>query len=170
MADSNVLSIIESAAYERDKQEFAFGDTLDIKTGLILAALTFLAIWTGDLLKTSTTPLQVGFQTVSILSLLVGGVLSVAELWPRDYGREAIPRKYLDWVTETEKYREQYPESGTGPVTAEQLSAERIKVAVANVETNFAINKVKSMLMFSAFFCVAVSFGVNILTLITRLF
>jgi hypothetical protein len=170
MAAPGIMGALESIAFERDRQEFALGDTLDIKTGLILAALTFLAIQTGDLIKSSATPVQITLQALSILALVVGAALSVAELWPRGYGREAPPNKYLDWITDTEKYREDYPETGTEPVSVEQLNAERVKVAVSNVQTNLAINKVKSTLMFSAFFCVAASFALNIATLITRLF
>jgi|GEM_PF-5934068 len=170
MADSGTMNIIESIAYERDRQEFALGDTLDIKTGLILAALTFLAIQTGDLLKTSATPTQVALQGFSILGLIVGGILAVAELWPRDYGRDASPQKYMDWVRGIDKYREEYPETGTEPVTVEQLNAARVQTAVSNVETNLALNRKKSTLMFSAFFCVAASFALNVLTLVIRLF
>ncbi len=39
-------------AFQRDQQEFSLGDTLDIKTGLVLAvALTFLAIQSGEMMK-----------------------------------------------------------------------------------------------------------------------
>jgi hypothetical protein len=170
MAAPGILNAIESIAYERDRQEFALGDTLDIKTGLILAALTFLALQTGDLTKTSATVTQITLQVVSIVALVVGGGLAVAELWPRDYEREAPPKKYLDWVADTEKYREDYPDLGTEPITVEKLAEERVKVAISNVQTNLAINKRKSALMIYAFVCIMVSFTANILTLITRLF
>jgi hypothetical protein len=165
-----IMNAIESIAYERDRQEFALGDTLDIKTGLILAALTFLALQNGDLLKSSTSSIQIALQVVSIVSLVFGGGFSIAELWPRDYGREAAPQKYLDWVAETDKYREDNPDTDTEPITAQKLIEERVKVAVLNVQTNLAINKLKSTLMLTAFIFVAVSFAANVGTLISHLF
>lgn len=165
-----IITAIESIAYERDRQEFALGDTLDIKTGLILAALTFLAIQTGDLLKTSTTTLQLSLQGFSILALIFGGALAVAELWPRDYEREATPQKYLDWIASIDKYREDYPDTGTAAITIQKLTEERVKAAVSNVQTNLAFNRMKSKLMFASFACVIVSFAVNIAMLVIRLF
>ncbi len=170
MAAQGIMTAIESIAYERDRQEFALGDTLDIKTGLILAALTFLAIQTGDLLKTSTFVLQFSLQACSILALIFGGALAVAELWPRDYEREAPPKKYLDWIADIDKYREDYPDTGIEAITIQKLTEERVKVAVSNVQTNLALNRMKSKLMFASFACVIVSFAVNIATMITHLF
>jgi hypothetical protein len=188
MATMEVMRAVESSAFERDQQEFALGDTLDIKTGLILAALTFLAILTGDLLKstdishtqvwatlTGTGAINSAFVQwvalfVSVLSLIVGGILSVLVLKPRDYDREPPPSKYMDWIKETEKYREDYPDAALEPVTAEKLIAKRVENAIANIQTNLAVNERKSKLMFVAFTCTAIAFGANILTLAMRLF
>ncbi len=69
MASQEVLKAMESLAYERDRQEFALGDTLDIKTGLVLAGLTFLALQTGDLLKGNMSSFQVALQSTSITAV-----------------------------------------------------------------------------------------------------
>jgi hypothetical protein len=82
MASQEVLNAIEPLAYERDRQEFALGDTLDIKTGLILAALTFLAIQSGELIHAGLPLGQQVLQYVSVVALIVGGVLATIELWP----------------------------------------------------------------------------------------
>lgn len=49
--DSVMADALSQYVYEHDQYEFSFGDVLDVKTGLILAALTFLAIQSGDLIK-----------------------------------------------------------------------------------------------------------------------
>jgi hypothetical protein len=188
MATAEVMRAVESAAFERDQQEFALGDTLDIKAGLILTGLTFLSILTGDLMKSTgishvevwailkgSAAIGVAFvewvaQFISVLAIIVGGVYSVRVLAPRDYDREPAPNKYMSWITDTEKYRVTYPDAGAESVTAEKLIAKRIENAIANVQTNLALNKRKSDLMFVAFACMVTSFAFNILTLAMRLF
>ena len=130
MATMEVMRAVESAVFERDQQEFALGDTLDIKTGLILAGLTFLAILTSDLMKSTgishveawavlkgSAGISIAFvqwlaQFVSVLAIIIGGIYSVRVLYPRDYDREPAPSKYLGWISDTEKYREDYPRNG----------------------------------------------------------
>lgn len=188
MATLEVMREVESIAFERDQQEFALGDTLDIKTGLMLTGLTFLAILTSDLMKSTGVshvevwavlsrhlPLTVTFfqwtaQFISVLAIIVGGVYSVFVLFPRDYYREPVPSKYVNWVDETEKYREAHPDEDVEPVTAKKLVAKRLENAIGNVQTNLELNKRKSGYMFVAFICMAISFGANILTLAMHLF
>jgi hypothetical protein len=168
MASLQTSDAMESLVYERDRQEFALGDTLDIKTGLILASLTFLAIQSGDLIKAGMSLAQAVAQSISVLAMVVGGVLCVAELWPRDYGREPAPEKYQKWISDLEAYSQAYPD--TDPITAETLIAARVSAAIENAKTNLAINQRKSTLMLWAFGCVAVAFATNISTLVIRLF
>jgi hypothetical protein len=188
MATMEVMHAVEAAAFERDQQEFALGDTLDIKTGLILAGVTFLAIMTGDLMKSTgvshvevfatikgAAPINSAFFQwvalfVSLLAIIGAGIYSVLVLVPRNYDREPVPMKYLNWIEETEEYRAKYPEAGVEPVTAEKLIAKRVENAIGNIQKNIALNKRKSDLMFVAFTCMAVSFGANTLTLAMRLF
>ena len=93
MASMEVLQEMESLASERDRQEFALGDTLDIKTGLILAALTFLAIQSGDLIHGGLSQGGKISQTISVAAMIIGGVFVTFELWPIDYYREAPPSR-----------------------------------------------------------------------------
>ena len=168
MASPEVLNAMESLAYERDRQEFSLGDTLDVKTGLILVALTFLALQSGELIKANMTLAQWLVQIASMAALIIGGGISVAELWPRDYDREPTPATYQKWITDTEEYRKVYPDAD--PVTLEKLTEKRVENAISSVQTNLAINKGKSRLVNGAFRCVAIAFIANIATLIIRLF
>ncbi len=168
MKTREILNLMESVVYERDRQEFALGDTLDIKTGLILAALTFLAIQSGDFIHAGLSPYLKILQYVSVVSLIFGGIFTVVELYPRDYDRDANPAKYQAWIIEMKQYKKKYPE--TPPFTAEIFTAARVKSAIQNIQTNQAINKSKTSFMIAAFVCTILAFTANIITLATRLF
>lgn len=166
--ETDLINVLSEYVQERDRNEFALGDTLDVKTGLILAGLTFLAIQSGDFIKPGLPLYQMVAQAISVLALVVGGILAVCELWPRDYDRETTPEKYEAWIAETEKYRAEHPD--TASITADKLVLTRLESAKERVQTNLAINKLKSRLMFASFYCVATAFAANIATLIMRLF
>jgi hypothetical protein len=103
--EDNLTAALFEYVQERDRAEFALGDTLDVKTGLVLAGLTFLAIQSGDFIKPDLPLSQIVAQAISVLAMIVGGILAVCELWPRDYDREATPEKYEAWFAKTEKYK-----------------------------------------------------------------
>jgi len=166
MASQEVLNAIEPMAYERDRQEFALGDTLDIKTGLILAALTFLAIQSGDLIHSSLPLCQQILQYISVAALVGGGVLATLELWPVDYDRESTPDKYIDWL-ETESQNRGaagHPES-----VAAVLAKGRVQRTIERINTNVIANKRKSKFMRASFLFVVLSFAANVATLFIRL-
>jgi hypothetical protein len=168
--EADLVRALYEYVRERDNNEFALGDTLDVKTGLILAALTFLAIQCGDFIKPGLPIWQAGAQATSVLALIVGGVLSAWELWPRDYSREATPQTYADWIIDTDKYRIEHPETDTAPISVERLTSTRLELAKERIEMNLAINKQKSTFMFASFYCLCIAFAANIATLIMRLF
>jgi hypothetical protein len=153
--------------YERDRAEFSLGDTLDIKAGLILACLTFLAIQAGELSRQPLNQYQIIAQGISIMSLIAGGFLSVAVLWPYKYYREATPDKYDSWIEQMESYRANHPEA---TAVDHALTGARLSAAKQRILLNGSINKRKSTLMFAAFGATVVSFMANILTLARHLF
>jgi hypothetical protein len=165
MASQEVLNAIEPLAYERDRQEFALGDTLDIKTGLILAALTFLAIQSGELIHSGLPLSQQILQYISVGALILGGVLATLELWPIDYDREAPPDKYLDWL---EAETQNQGISGSEAV-ASLLTKGRLTRTLERINTNFTANKRKSRFMRASFLFVVLSFAANVTTLFIRL-
>jgi hypothetical protein len=165
MASQEVLNAVEPLVYERDRQEFSLGDTLDMKTGLILAGLTFLALESGELIHAGLPLFQKIVQYVSIVSLVVGGVFAALELWPADYDREATPDKYLDWLE-----KESANCSGNADLVAQRLTGGRLERTMERIKTNLSINKRKSWRMGASFVCALVSFAANVLTLAIRLF
>ena len=152
--------------FERDRQEFSLGDTLDIKTGLLLASLTFLAIQSGDLIGKHLPPTQLYLQYGSIAFTVLGGILCAIVLWPRTYMTEAMPDEYEAWIDSLEEYRKLNPGEDAG-IT---LSQARFSMAKQRIQTNAAINEGKSAFMFRAFYCVMAAFIANVATLAIHLF
>ncbi len=158
----------EEYVFERDRSEFSLGDTIDIKTGLILASLTFLAIQAGELFKRPLHSYQIVAFGVSVAAMILGGIFSTAVLWPRDYSLEATPDEYDDWLAKMGSYREMYPDAK--PTDENELIGVRLKAAKERILINYSINQKKSTLMFLAFRCAVVSFLANLFTLAMRLF
>ena len=155
---------ISEYAFQRDQQEFNLGDTLDIKTGLILAALTFLAIQSAELLKPGITSWVAALQTGSIVALALGGISIVYELFPRDYSRDRTPQEYTIWIEQ--KMAAGHEESEMPNIVAEL----RLKLVNERIAKNLAINSKKSKTMYIAFLCTMVAFGLNLITLLLHLF
>lgn len=171
--ERKVMRELTKYVFERDQHEFSLGDTFDIKTGLILASLTFLAIQSGDLLKSGLIHLPVEqriMQVISLIALTIGGVFCALELWPRDYDREAMPDGYERWIAETEEYRIAYPETDSGPVTEDMVRSARLTSAKLRLAKNSTTNLKKSRYLFVAFYSAIVAFGANIVTLAMHLF
>src|SRR5439155_4526652 len=166
MASDEVLNAIEPLAYERAREEFALGDTLDIKTGLILAALTFLAIQSGELIHSSLPFCQRLLQYISVGSLIIGGILATIELWPIDYDREATPDKYLNWL-ETESRNQGV--TGQPEAVASLLAVGRVSRTMERINVNIGSNKRKSLFMRGSFFFMVLAFAANVVTLFIKL-
>jgi hypothetical protein len=170
--ESQFAGSISEYAFQRDQQEFNLGDTLDIKTGLILAALTFLAIQSGELIKPWPSVHQtfaqaitiVCLQAISVVCLILAGGFSVYELMPREYDRDPTPEEYVTWI-------EQKKEAGHQELELPNIVAElRLKLVNQRIATNLAINMKKTKAMNRAFWLMVFAFGFNIITLLMRLF
>jgi hypothetical protein len=157
--DSLFAAKISEYAFQRDQQEFNLGDTLDIKTGLILAALTFLAIQSGELLRPGITTYVAILQTISITALALGGAFVVFELKPRDYYREEPPSVYISWADELKS--KGLDESAI----PQKIADRRLTLANERVTANLALNIKKSRAMINAFWFTVAAFGLNLLTL-----
>ena len=165
MASKEIMDLMEPMVFERDRQEFALGDTFDIKTGLILAALTFLAIQSGEFIHGGLSFYCKVAQYVSVGALIIGGILATIELWPIDYEREASPDKYLDWLERVKESFAGQPEVNI----AQYATAGRLERALERIKNNVAANKRKSGFMIASFAFIVLSFAANMFTLFMRL-
>jgi hypothetical protein len=104
-------------------------------------------------------------ETAAIVFLILGGILSIVELWPRDYMREAMPDAYEAWISSLEEYQKQYPDA-----SVPALPQVRLSKAKERIQANSIVNGKKTRLMFLVFYCVAIAFLGNLITLAMRLF
>lgn len=168
MSAEALKEIMTARIFERDRQEFALGDTLDIKTSIVLVALTFLASQTAQCLQSELVFPGKVFQYFSIVALVLGGVTAVAELWPRDYRIEATPDKYERWIDQLEVYYSDEP-NASAKVIREAVTR-RAELAKERIQENLSVNKQKSHLMMISFVCTTLAFALNLATLAMRLF
>ncbi|MGH9688006.1 MAG: hypothetical protein ACRD5K_13040 [Candidatus Acidiferrales bacterium] len=153
---------------ERDTREFDLGDTLDVKTSVILAVIVFLAAQSGDFFKGTLTPRMRHLQYLSVAALILAGIFAVAELVPRNYGTEASPSRYQKWVSELDAYYA--GEDNADALVADEAVRGRCQRAMARVDKNIEINKQKSLFLSACFIFTAVSLAANLITLAIHLF
>jgi hypothetical protein len=146
-------------AFQRDQVEFNLGDTLDIKTGLILAALTFLAIQSGELLKPGITLFAALLLMGAGIAIALGGVFVFYVLTPRDYDREEPPLAYIAWAEELKSKGDE------DTTIAKTITTRRLNLVNERVATNLAINIKKAKAMNIAFWCTVTAFTFNLITL-----
>ena len=103
-------------------------------------------------------------QGFSLAAIILGGILAIWELWPRYYLREAKPDKYYGWIQELEQ------EGQSESTIHEKLAMLRLEEVRKRIVANAKVNDLKSNLLDASFYCVAVSFAANLLTLAIRLF
>ncbi|MHB1935395.1 MAG: hypothetical protein ACYCOR_02280 [Acidobacteriaceae bacterium] len=154
--------------FERDREEFTFGDTLDVKTGLILVILIFLAGQSAELFKSSATYFEKCLQLLSSASLIVGGIFAIFELWPREFLQEAEPQDYDERLLLLRKYYSDEPNAEEYALT--RAFDERIEAAHKRIMKNSWMNEKKSKLLNTSFYCVLFSLATNLATLAMHLF
>lgn len=153
---------------ERDAREFAMGDTLDVKTSVILAVIVFLAAQSADFFKETLTPCMRVLQFLSVFGLVVAGIFAVLELLPRDYGTEGSPLSYQEWVGELKAFYA--GQQNADVLVAEHVIKGRSQRTTERIEANIAINKRKSNFLSLSFIFTAISLAANLATLAIRLF
>lgn len=140
-------AVVQEAAFERDRLEFSLGDTLDVKSGILLAAITVLGTLTGGLLAISdlAKPLQTA-QMISLGLLAIGACFTVWSIWPRSYLMPDMPEVYAGWMRELKEYYKDDAERAESEFEI-GLTAK----ANERVERNHGINAMKSRWLFRAF-------------------
>src|ERR1035437_8609298 len=151
-------------ARERDAREFSLGDTLDVKTSVILAVIVFLATQSEHFFESTLNSCMRELQYLSVVALVLGGIFAVIELVPRDYAGEGPPSSYDTWVRDLETYYA--GKENADALIVEEAIKGRVAKATERIETNIAINKRKSQFLYLCFICTTVSLAANLLTLI----
>ena len=139
MENEHLNNLLRDHVLERDRMEFSAGDTLDVKAGLLLAILTFLAIQASDLLKDPICHTGKVIGNIAIAAMIAGGILAICQLFPRNYCVRSSPKKYAAWLTDVEKHFHSQP-SHTHKAN-DYVSDTEISQAIERVEENSVINK-----------------------------
>lgn len=69
----------------KDDLAFKLGETLDVKASIGLVVITFLGTQTAYLLDKHVTGVFHALQDVLVIFLVIATIMSIVELWPRDY-------------------------------------------------------------------------------------
>jgi hypothetical protein len=151
---------------EADNRILALSDTLDVKAGLLLAMLTFLGLQVGEIFTGNLGTFERYAERISVLALVIGGLLAIIHLWPRNYKVPPTPRKSYAWIDDVEKHfanQEHSDEKALHYIETTQLSQ-----AFERIEANNRLNGRKERLMEGCFVCVALSFAANLAVIVSR--
>ena len=162
------MRLQEEYTIKRDEREFSVGDTLDVKTSVILAVIVFLAAQSDSFFHSTIIGWSLYLQYISVAALILAGIFAVLELWPRNYQQEDSPLKYDEWM---EKLRLHYSESeNVESDVLEQAILGRTQAARERAESNIRVNNRKSALLQAAFYFTVISLSANLATLAIHLF
>jgi len=161
------LGVFEDIIRDQDDFEFQLGDTLDIKTSIVLVVITFLATQSADFLK--GTPILSPFwsraQILSILCLIIAGMLALYELLPKKYMVRMPPDQFLKWVEDlSDFYKEEADPIAKIDSAINDVEIERIKARFAQ---NSSINALKSRLLVGSFYFSLTALVINLFTLLS---
>jgi hypothetical protein len=156
------MDIIGDMTMERDHMELSLGDTLDVKAGIVLAAITVLGSLTGTLLG-STPPIPKEAQIAQMFSLgfiAVGALFSVMAMVPREYLLPDTPEKYRKWIEDLKEYYKDNP-AELESKTVEGLT----QVATQRITTNHEINSAKSGYLVVSFWVTIAALTIDMVSL-----
>jgi hypothetical protein len=147
---------------ERDRQELALGDTLDVKSGILLALIAVLATVSGTLLADPHLGQLYGVaQIASLCIAATGAFCAVWSLFPRDYSLPGAPEAYRRFF---EGVGLAFPDDPDG---GEHYAIEGIaSLAAQRIEVNHALNATKSKWLNFAFFPAIIALTINLITLV----
>jgi hypothetical protein len=155
------VDIIGDMTMDRDHLELSLGDTLDVKAGIVLAAITVLGSLTGSLL--ASTGLGREWQVVqmfSLAALAIAAFFAVMALVPRDYLLPDTPDKYRKWVSELTELYKDYP----GELETQTIEG-LTQIASERIQTNHQINATKSWYLAVSFWATIAALGIDMVSL-----
>ena len=143
------------------ERSFSLGDTYDMKANVVLVVITFLAGQTAYFLSITHSPAVRDGQMLSAFLLVVCGVLTLVELFPRTYlffspSNGAIERK-------AKKFRE---EQKAEEAVLRELLKHEVEWARERAVHNKGINKTKSAILGVIFWILSGAVVINLVTLV----
>lgn len=171
MSSLEIEKVKAENAKDKDARQFSLGDTLDVKASVILVVIVFLATQSGDFFHSHLGVWETRLQYLSVAALVAAGVLAFIELCPRNYSTDDSVGEFAKWLDELVAYYRKEGKADQEKVveqTIEEATRGICQRAKERAEKNLTINKRKSSLLYGCYLCTAISFAVNLLTLIIR--
>jgi hypothetical protein len=155
---------------ERDRLEFSFGDTTDVKASIVLMLITFLAGLAASLLaEKDLNPLVRSGQGLVIMFLAGSTFFAVLCLRPRDYSMEKPPQNYADWLSQLSTY---YAGQSDAEVKVfNEFRSGGAAKALERVQQNYSTNRAKLSQLYVAFWLLVAGLASELIMLLiaTRL-
>ena len=149
---------------EKDRILFNLSDTLDMKAGVSLVVITFLATQTAGFIgNEALVDVLRWLQSVSAVLLALAGASSMFVLWPREYSVEKS-EEFAGWRARLESYY-QGQDDAQRKVDDEYLAG-RVQGLRVQIAENRRLDDRKSWALAWSYRLTGVSLGLNMLTLI----
>jgi hypothetical protein len=163
--EEEIEQIILDNLQSQNELEYQLGDTLDIKTSIVLVVITFLATLSSGLLTTQMPRHWHNIQLASVGCLIFAGLLSVWELIPRTYKVGLAPDKFFEWVQGVKTFYGAEGVSDPDERSLEFIHRKRIDQLRARFTHNRTINAMKSNVVTCVFILTFASLILNLSTL-----
>jgi hypothetical protein len=155
----------------KDDLVFKLGDTLDVKSSIVMVVITFVGTETAYFFTKDLSGTTHVFQCISVFFLVLATVFSIAGLWPRDYWMMKPEDLSIGYAATLRDHYSQNGEAAEQSILDNLISAET-DWAIARIKDNGKINKQKAQWLNVAFGSTALAILFNVLTLVwfTHLF
>jgi hypothetical protein len=140
------------------------GDTLDVKASMGMVVITFLGTQTAYFLDKHVVGIAHNLQAASVGFLVLATIVTVAELWPRDYLLIEPESNAIDRIAQLREYYAPYDDVELNVLDA--LVKDEIGWALARINKNKGTNNRKSALLNWTFYLTAGAMVLNAVTLI----
>lgn len=160
-----VLAKLCEEALKEDAFELSIGDTIDMKTGIVLAAIGFVGALSGIILFVQNMPIILKLaQAVSILAMSVSVILAFVALWPVAYLVETSVDELERWISELAQFYE--AERDAEAKILEEMSREKYTRAKERITANREVNARKLLFMSWSLKTVFLASAIDIATLL----
>jgi hypothetical protein len=147
-----------------DELNYAVGDTLDVKSSIILVVITLLGTVSGGIVATANLPATIKLvQSAAVLALVVAGVLTLIALWPREFSIPPRPERHWDYLNGLEQYYAGEPHAEQRVVA--DFDAELERLARERIICNNQLASKKTKLNSGAFYATAVAVTLELVSL-----
>lgn len=147
---------IREATKRLDELNYSVGDTLDVKSSIILVVITILGTISGGIIATQQLPTAIKvIQVIGVLALVIAGVLSLIALWPRNFSVPPAPEKLRNYLNEWVEYYA--GEAQAEEKASAEFESEEQRLALERISVNGRLASWKSKLNSAAFYATAVA-------------